>query len=142
MFHQFLKYYMHIVFYCIGISIGNAWLLYRRHCGQMGIPKKKQLKLLKCRAKIGYSLANAGKIHKLKRGRPPNDASEVPPKQRRPPNVVTPSSDICKDTIEHFPEFHEKQSRCRHCKTGFSYVMCTKCKVYLCLVIAPCHGKH
>ena len=132
--HKSVKYYMHIVFYCIGISIVNAWLLYRRHSGQMDIPKKKQLTLLKFQAQIGHSLANAGKICKLKRGRPSNDVLEVPCKQRRPPSVVTPTIDICKDKVDHFPEFHEKQNRCRHCKTGFSHVMCTKCKVYLCLV--------
>ena len=69
---------MHTVFYCIGISIVNAWLLYQRHCSSMDIPKKKQLALLKFKAEIGHDLANAGKIYKLKRGSPPNGAFEVP----------------------------------------------------------------
>ena len=82
--HTSVKYYMHIVFYCIGISIVNAWLFYRRHCGQMDIPKKKQLTLLKFQAKSGYSLANAGKIHKLKRGRPSKMHQKYHPNREEP----------------------------------------------------------
>ena len=36
------KYCMHIVYYCIGISVTNAWILYRRHCNQNCFPEKSQ----------------------------------------------------------------------------------------------------
>ena len=48
--------------------------------------------------------------------------------------MPTPLTDVCKDSVDHFPEHKGKQQRCRHCKTGYSSVMCSKCEVFLCLV--------
>ena len=28
------KYHMHIIYYCIGISVTNSWLIHRRHMAQ------------------------------------------------------------------------------------------------------------
>ena len=36
------KYYMHIIYYCIGISITNSWFIYHRHMAQQNISKKQQ----------------------------------------------------------------------------------------------------
>ena len=41
------KYYMHIVYYSISVSVVNGWLLYRRHCVQNNIPANDQMSLLK-----------------------------------------------------------------------------------------------
>ncbi len=35
-----VKYYMHIFYYCLGVSVSNGWLLYRRHSEQKGISNK------------------------------------------------------------------------------------------------------
>ena len=35
------KYYMHIIYYCMGISITNGWLLYQRYCEQKHISTKR-----------------------------------------------------------------------------------------------------
>ena len=37
------------------------------------------------------------------------------------------------DLTDHFPEFTEKRGRCRFCPTGYSYVICNKCSITLCL---------
>ena len=34
------KHYTHIIYYCIGISVTNSWLIYRRHMAQQSISKK------------------------------------------------------------------------------------------------------
>ena len=35
------KYYMHMIYYCMGISITNGWLLYRRYCEQKHVSNKR-----------------------------------------------------------------------------------------------------
>ena len=60
--HRSTKYYMHIVFYCIGVAVVNGWLLYRRHMDQKNVPAKNQLCLLKFQADLAASLCKAGKI--------------------------------------------------------------------------------
>ena len=40
------EYYMYIIYYCIGISVINSWLIYRRHMAQQNISKKQQYILI------------------------------------------------------------------------------------------------
>ena len=131
------KYYVHIVYYCIGVSITNGWLMYRRYCDQKSIPKKKQLDLLDFQSSIAEALLLANKeIATPKRGRPSTSATpEVIAAKKR--NVVMnplPVDDVRFDRLGHFPEFTEKQKRCRFCPKGYSHVQCGKCRVQLCLV--------
>lgn len=70
-----------------------------------------------------------------KRGRPSlqgNDVDRVI--KRRPPSNPTPNRAMRLDKVNHFPEFMDKQSRCRNCKTGYTHIKCIKCKVSLCLI--------
>lgn len=60
--HRSTIYYMHIVFYCIGVAVVNGWLLYRRHMAQKNVPAKNQLSLLKFQAELAASLCKAGKV--------------------------------------------------------------------------------
>ena len=60
--HRSTKYYMHIVFYCIGVAVVNGWLLYRRHMAQKNVPAKHQLSLVKSQAGLATSLYKAGKV--------------------------------------------------------------------------------
>ena len=136
-----IKYYFHIFYYCIGISIVNSWLLYRRHMEQRNVAKKNVLCLQKFQSQIADSLSRAGKLtnsqDKRSRGRPSCNSSTVsPPAKRRPPTVEAPTQDVRLDKCGHFPVFQEKQSRCRHCRKGYSFVQCCKCKMSLCLVKA------
>lgn len=57
-----LKYYIHISFYCIGISITNSWLLYRRRMQQQNISKKDQFILLPFHTEVAESPCKVGKV--------------------------------------------------------------------------------
>ena len=130
------KYYMHIVYYCIGISITNGWLMYRRHCNQDSIPKKKQMDLCSFQSSIAEALLLANKEkHSPKRGRPSkNSSDEVSRKKRHVVANPMPVVDVRYDRLGHFPVFTDKQKRCRFCPNGYSHVKCCKCEIQLCLV--------
>ena len=59
--HRSTKYYMYIVFYCIGVAVVNGWLLYRRHMTQKNVPAKNHMSLLSFQSEIAVSLCKAGK---------------------------------------------------------------------------------
>ena len=130
-----VKYYMHIFYYCLGISVANGWLLHRRHSEQKGINRKHHLTLLKFKAQVANSLLHSGKSSGVKRGRPSLQEDDLKRGKRgRQPSVPTPSADVRKDGVGHLPHFADKQQRCNHCKTGYSSIQCSKCKVHLCMV--------
>jgi len=112
--HRSTKYYMHIVFYCIGVAVVNGWLLYRRHMGQKDVPAKRHLSLLKFQDSIAVSLTKAGKVcgeASRPRRRPsasPTSANAVPSKKRKAASVPNPTQDVQFDQVGHFPEFQEK----------------------------------
>lgn len=59
--HWSTKYYMHIVFYCIGVVVVNGWLFYRRHMHHKRVPQKKHMPLISFQSAIAASLYQAGK---------------------------------------------------------------------------------
>ena len=59
--------------------------------------------------------------------------SPPPPKVGKKPTLPKPVPDVRYDLIDHFPEFAEKRGRCRFCPVGYSYVICNKCSMTLCL---------
>ena len=134
------KYYIHIIYYCIGISVTNSWLIYRRHMAQQNISKKQQYTLIQFQSLIANSLGLAGKpttSTSRSRARPSlNSSLDEPARKRRPPAVPLPNDDIRLDRVDHLPQFQEKQGRCRMCKTGYSYIKCSKCEIILCCVKA------
>ena len=142
-----VNYYMHIFFYCIGISITNSWLLYWRHLQQQNISKKGQFILLPFHTEVAESSCKVGKVPNplsWSRGRPSRDSS-VPQKQvkGRPPTAADPSNDIKLDQMSHFPVFTEKQNRCRNCKTGYTTIHYTKCQVFLCCIkVRNCFNRY
>lgn len=129
------KYYFHIVYYLLGISITNGWLLYKRHELQRGQPKRQISSLVEFQLSIAKSLALSNKpMPTLKRGRPSLDRIENPSSKRgRKPATEEPTLDIRKDKVDHFPEYNEKQGRCKLCKKGYTFISCTKCKTMLCI---------
>ena len=128
------KYYMHIVYYCINLSVSNGWLLYRRHCVQNCVPVKDHMTLIQFQAVVANALMLAGKQVGPKRGRPSNITP--PRKKTKRPTIPTPPSDIRYDAVGHLPEFSEDQQRCRLCPNGYTTVKCVKCKIHLCFVKA------
>ena len=138
--HRSTKYYMHIIFYCIGVAVVNGWLLYRRHMHQKRVPQKKHMPLISFQSAIAASLCQAGKTSTgaaRSRGRPSSSSPTpvaMPSKKRKSSSVPNPVEDVRLDQCGHFPVYEEKQQRCRLCKTGYSHLKCCKCQVHLCLV--------
>ena len=61
------RWYLKELFHCIDISKINAWLLHRRHCAQLEIPKKHQMSLLKFTSHIASVLVKKEKSAKVVR---------------------------------------------------------------------------
>ena len=129
------RWYLKIIFHCVDICKVNAWLLYRRHCNQRGILKRKQLTLLQFTSHISEHLikfkANASiKVSNV--GRPKRSLSPPKKKEKRGRPAPLPVSSVRMDSTCHWP-IHGKKNRCRHCTTGFSRIYCEKCKICLCI---------
>uniref|UniRef100_A0A8C9ZPR0 PiggyBac transposable element-derived protein domain-containing protein n=1 Tax=Sander lucioperca TaxID=283035 RepID=A0A8C9ZPR0_SANLU len=68
------KYYHRLFFHFVDMVIVNSWLLYRRDCESLTVPRKKQKDLLAFRTSIAQALCMQGKdLSKKKRGRPSMD---------------------------------------------------------------------
>ena len=67
------KFYFHFVYYLLGISVTNGWLLYHRDQTQKSIPEKSQLSMLEFQTAIANDLRSAAKLalaSRLSWGRP------------------------------------------------------------------------
>ena len=85
-----LKFYMHIFYYPVGVSVANAWLRYRRHMDQDKIPRKKQLTLMNFSTEIAESYAKqVRQRHPVPEGRPSLEnsvAATSPPMEETTPD--------------------------------------------------------
>ncbi|CAF3478008.1 unnamed protein product, partial [Rotaria sp. Silwood2] len=62
---------MKIIFHLIDLSVVNAWLLHRRHCSQINIPKKSMMSLLTFRLNVAEALFKSTPLPPpVKPGRP------------------------------------------------------------------------
>ena len=69
------KYYHIIFFHFVDMATVNSWLVYCRDCVGSGLPKRKQLSLLKFKRSVAEALAKEGKsATPQKRGRPSTSA--------------------------------------------------------------------
>ena len=134
------RWYQKIFWHCIDIAKVNAWLLYRRHSNQTKVPKRKQLSLLKFTTAIAEGLISANKVQPEETpgrpGRPPKRKStdvETPVKCGKKPTAPMPDAIPRFDQIGHWPQHQSNRGHCRNCKSGYSQVICSKCKVCLCL---------
>ena len=104
------KYYIHIVYYLIGISVTNSWLLYRRHQQQKNVPAKNIMRLLDFQMEIANDLRHANKpvpTTSRPKGRPSLASLYSQPepsgKVRKSPTMPNPTKGVQTDKIDHFP---------------------------------------
>jgi len=112
------RWYVKVFFHCVDIAKVNAWLLYRRHCEQRGVPKKSQLNLLQFTMFIASSLTTAGTVQRRSVGRPSSSRQSTETdspvaKKKCVPSTPVPVADIRYDNIGNWPEFCEKKNKCR-----------------------------
>ncbi|XP_068084847.1 piggyBac transposable element-derived protein 2-like [Anabrus simplex] len=124
------RFYLRIVFHLIDMCVVNAWLLYRRHCGQTGVTK--HMSLLTFRSDIAHALLQAGKSTVRKRGRPSNESNSPLP-QRRAAVTPTPVDDARYDAVAHWPIHVDTKQRCKLCIKAYSRIRCSKCSKAFCL---------
>lgn len=134
------KYYLKIIFHLIDLCIANGWLLYRRHCEQLRLPKNEIRSLLQFRTEIGEACLKYV-IPKdpapRPRGRP---AANSQSRQKKPLPTTTravrvqhPPVNIRSDGYHHWP-ISTTKGRCRHIGcNSYSTIMCAKCKLRLCI---------
>ena len=125
------KYYMHMVYYCMGISITNGWLLYQRYCELKHGSKKRpngfvSISIERCKCSSGQQ----GKGYP--QARPPFIIIIIHPQwsfsrqERYSAAFFIPVEDIRFDRVGHFPVFTKKQNRCRFSPRGNSHIRCRK----------------
>ena len=123
------RWYMRIVYFCFDLAVVNGWILYKRHMLQHGARKFLSLKDFRCC--IAQALTKAGKGLRRKRGRPSLDDDSPAEKCHR---VGTgPIEEVRFDGIRHWPTHSERKQRCKYCPSGYSRILCSKCKISLCL---------
>lgn len=119
----------------IDLAVTNSWLEYRKEAEKLKTPKKDVLDLIHFRAYVGESFILTNSVPKPKRGRPSNEQVPEPSKKKKQP-AARPLNETRYDGVGHFPVFVEQKHQVR-CKmegcTGKTYILCTKCKLNLCL---------
>ena len=142
--HKGRKWYKRILYWVLNVACVNGWILYRRHCSQLSVPRKDVLDLLAFVTNISQCLIVLNKQApplQRKRGRPTTEAamSEDSHDENTPTRKATvhptPSAEIRLDNTGHLPDHKATKGRCRHCKTSIVRTCCTKCGVFLCLTV-------
>ena len=117
------KWYMHIFFYLLDMTVVNSWLLYRRvkSSHQSG----KMMSLLDFKEYIASGLMSSSTTPK--KGRP--SISKEPISRKR--KSCHPADSVRLDGNSHWPGWTSKPQRCRKCIKAHSKMECMKCKVNL-----------
>ena len=140
--HRSKKWYIRIFYWCLGTSVTNAWLLYRKHFKKIN-PNQRHISLLKFQMEIAHDLLQCTALLSKKRGRPSNvekessivsidsTPSSSPLQSKKYTFQPNPPNLLRYDKQEHWVVFGQK-GRCRFCKTGTPMSKCIKCKIHLC----------
>ena len=95
------------------VDIAQAWVVYRRHCDALKIPKRQRVSLLSFTASIAEVMINANKVQPVasvpKPGRPKKKSScgeedAKSPKVGRKPVIVLRYKDTRYDQVSHWPQ--------------------------------------
>ncbi len=133
------RWYIKVFWHLVDICKTNAWLLYRRDCDLLEVPKKSRMTYINFIIEIADALISANKVQKRPTpGRPKRNSTEAnfqaapAAKFGRKQTTPLPCDEARFDLLGHWPE-HGKRQRCRNCPDGFSKIYCSKCKICLCL---------
>ena len=128
------RWYVKVFWHLVDIAKVNAWILYRRHYQQYGLPQKKQKSLLIFSQEVAESLIHANKVAvRTSRGRPSKRKSvEIRPGGKKPA-IPLPCNGVRYDGLGHWPMPTSDKKRCRLCQQ-YCRMTCGKCHVYLCLL--------
>ncbi|KAK3566746.1 hypothetical protein QTP86_004447 [Hemibagrus guttatus] len=120
------KWTVRVIFHFLDLAISNAWLQYKTDCHLLG---KKPQKFLEFKLLLREMLITKGQVGISS----DSDDDYTPPRQKCKPQ---PNVALRHYGAIHLPEMVDEThaSRCRRsgCNSK-TYVMCTKCKVFLCV---------
>ncbi|XP_065658778.1 piggyBac transposable element-derived protein 2-like [Hydra vulgaris] len=130
------RWYIKVFWHFVDVAKVNAWILYKRHYQQLGLPINKHQALAEFTVDISNALIQANKSKAIQgRGRPAklSGIKQVQQRNRKKPVIPIPNNDIRYDHIGHWPKPQKDKKRCRLCQS-YSRMMCAKCNVFLCLL--------
>lgn len=124
-----------MVYFCINLAVTNSWIEYKRPCKSLNVPKKDIVPLIKFQCSVAFDLINLGKSSQtVRRDQPSSSSAEQLTKRPKTSSSVSiTEADVCCDEVAHTPVYKEKQSRCRLCSNGYTFITCSKCFISLCL---------
>lgn len=128
------KWTLKVIIHFLDLALVNAWRLYRNDCIANNIPSNKIMDLLHFRLEVAEGLTQTPTKRHLETEEGEEDEVMLPSKKFKQP---TPTATKRRDGYGHLPIFDDNITSPRVCKlencNSRSKVMCTKCKVYLCL---------
>lgn len=126
------RWYIRLFYHLLDLSVSNAWLLYRRAAKDNGNNNTKNA--ADFRLELANTLCNLDKIRGLKRGRKSDVQRNIEEKSKKSRCQSLPTKEVRTDEIGHWPVLVDKRMRCKMPKCpGFTYTMCEKCDLALCL---------
>lgn len=129
------KWTLKVIIHFLDLAVANAWRLYRNDCIANNVPQNRILDLLHFRLDVAEGLTETPtKGHLQPEENDEIDVGVLAVKKYKQP---TPSVAKRHDNFGHLPYFDDNITSPRVCKlevcNSRSKIMCTKCKVYLCL---------
>ncbi|XP_033823196.1 piggyBac transposable element-derived protein 2-like [Periophthalmus magnuspinnatus] len=122
------RWYIYLFWHTVTTALVQAWLLYRRHCSALAMPKKDIMKHRNFQAALATALIMTN-VLVAQRGRPTGEVATVySPRASR----VDQPDDVRHDNVGHLPVKVGNRGRCKVCKNGFTDTSCVKCNVRLC----------
>jgi hypothetical protein len=149
--HKSKKWYRRIFLWSLNVAVVNGWLLYKRHCQQLGITISEQYDLLKFTTTVSQSLLMDNKLppslSAKRRGRPCRSQSTASIQSSTAAELHEETSDLLMkktrrvltvnetsrfDLIGHLPVHSEPKQRCKLCGQ-YVRMKCLKCNCHLCV---------
>lgn len=129
------KWTLKVIIHFLDLAVVNAWRLYRNDCIANNVPQNRILDLLHFRLDVAESLTETPTMRHIQ----PEEDEEMDVGVSAAKKFKQPTPSVAKrhDSFGHLPYFDDNITSPRVCKlevcNSRSKIMCTKCKVYLCL---------